>query len=1298
MFKKILSVLLCAVLILSTIIGTVTANDDAVLNLDFENYPSGGALNKFKIADTGDTAYGKALYGNFTAADANASPSAAIFTSSAKGKLQKGTEYEISLSYKAIELNSTFALHLLYADNANSYVRKKIPGSTSNTPAATSPYLVRFAHNGNGETPRNEWLTATVSFTPEYDAYVYLSLWTNAAAEFYIDNVVISKKGATPPPELVDPNLVVDWDFENYPSGGALNKFKIADTGDTAQGKALYGNFTAADANASPAAALMTSTSDAKVETGATYEVSLKYKAVNLNSTFALHLFYADNANSYVRKKIPGTTSNTPAAVSPYLVRFAHNGAEATVKNQWITLTASFTAEYDAYLYLGLWTNAITEFYIDDFKIIKVKAVEIKFNTNGGTEIEPLSGSAGSNLSSFPTPQKEGFSFAGWYNDEALTTPFTSTVFPENDITLYAKWKREGECEQDFEGYTASSGRLANYVLFTSNGTDGNAHSGIKSIYRSGDNKTFRVALFPDETKAPLVAGNNYELRFWVKIASTITATSTIQLMYSPDKNNCNAQVSGSSTPNICVIKKVGETSTNIDASKVGEWQEVVYNFSATHNGYLNFTGWGQGEYYLDDVSLKCLNVANATISFNTNGGTEIEPIKGVAGTTLSNLPVPTKPEKIFDGWYADEQLTTPFTSTVFPENDTTLYAKWVDEGVYEQTFEGYTVSGSLATNTLSVYTKQSETDPFVHSGSKSLYKPAVKNSYFLSAFPYSTQKLKAGKGYKLTMWVYAPQKVEKENEGAWQLTLLDSKDNAFSVGDRKKLNIKYFNSTFKEGEWQQLELIFTPSADGFMGLYAYGAFEMYVDDITLVEVNTVTVSFETLDGNPMESLSGAAGQIVSTVPTPTHPEEKAFAGWFTDAEYTKKYNFKTLPQNDLTVYAKWITKGSFEQTFEDYYYENDTANGTYTKATLSVYHATSDNDTNVHSGKSSMRYYQKLLPEAKTYGFSIFDPTMGQLEIGEKYYVSYWMKPVEISNTFYHAVYSNSVVDNAFANYNMHGYFTTHADVIGKTGDVSEYFFGPAGKYFVSEPDENGWIKFTFEATATDKYFSIYLNYDAEVYIDDVVIEPLPTGVVNNDYNKPVCEPLYDEIHSTYPAASTTRSNEVQIYKLELNPRGDYVFSADIRPNTMGVYAALSFDGVNIIEGTKITFNSAKRVMLDKSGVVYLHVYNPIGESIFGRLQLFNTRAGKEKISNYVDVPQNTEIPELSELLKQKEYSEILADAIFDDDSASFEDDFDYNSPQTGDSTSLALVSIILCLATAFIVLTKKKGGHKYE
>ena len=119
---------------------------------------------------------------------------------------------------------------------------------------------------------------------------------------------------------------------------------------------------------------------------------------------------------------------------------------------------------------------------------------------------------------------------------------------------------------------------------------------------------------------------------------------------------------------------------------------------------------------------------------------------------------------------------------------------------------------------------------------------------------------------------------------------------------------------------------------------------------------------------------------------------------------------------------------------------------------------------------------------------------------------------------------------------------------------------------------------------------------------------------------------------------------------------------------------------------------------MLSKSGTVYLHVYNPVGEGIFGRLQLFNTRAGKEKPSAFVDLPEIYEIPELSELLKQKEYAEVLADALFNEDYSNFEDDLNNNSPQTGDGSAFALALIILCLALTFIVLTNKKGGREYE
>jgi uncharacterized repeat protein (TIGR02543 family) len=40
-------------------------------------------------------------------------------------------------------------------------------------------------------------------------------------------------------------------------------------------------------------------------------------------------------------------------------------------------------------------------------------------------------------------PSKSGFIFDGWYTDQTYTTPFIQTVFPESDITLYAKWVEE---------------------------------------------------------------------------------------------------------------------------------------------------------------------------------------------------------------------------------------------------------------------------------------------------------------------------------------------------------------------------------------------------------------------------------------------------------------------------------------------------------------------------------------------------------------------------------------------------------------------------------------------------------------------------------------------------------------------------------------------------------------------------------------------------------------------------------------------------------------------------------------
>lgn len=63
----------------------------------------------------------------------------------------------------------------------------------------------------------------------------------------------------------------------------------------------------------------------------------------------------------------------------------------------------------------------------------------ITYNTNGGDEISPAT-DVTAIPSILPIPTKEGYNFAGWYTDEALTIPVVTGTALTSDITLYAKW------------------------------------------------------------------------------------------------------------------------------------------------------------------------------------------------------------------------------------------------------------------------------------------------------------------------------------------------------------------------------------------------------------------------------------------------------------------------------------------------------------------------------------------------------------------------------------------------------------------------------------------------------------------------------------------------------------------------------------------------------------------------------------------------------------------------------------------------------------------------------------------
>ena len=70
------------------------------------------------------------------------------------------------------------------------------------------------------------------------------------------------------------------------------------------------------------------------------------------------------------------------------------------------------------------------------------------------------------------------------------------------------------------------------------------------------------------------------------------------------------------------------------------------------------------------------------TVTFNTQGGNDISSIQVNDCSTVNNLPIPTKTNAYFGGWYTSEGFNTIFTKDTTVTSDITLYAKWVTNPV----------------------------------------------------------------------------------------------------------------------------------------------------------------------------------------------------------------------------------------------------------------------------------------------------------------------------------------------------------------------------------------------------------------------------------------------------------------------------------------------------------------------------------------------------------------------------------------------------------------------------------------
>lgn len=99
---------------------------------------------------------------------------------------------------------------------------------------------------------------------------------------------------------------------------------------------------------------------------------------------------------------------------------------------------------------------------------VKSQAHRVKFDAQGGSSVNGQTPASGSTVSKPTDPTREGYTFAGWYTDEACTEAYDFSVAVTADMTLYAKWVKNAVNP----GGSGGSG---------SNGGSGNAGAGAGS-------------------------------------------------------------------------------------------------------------------------------------------------------------------------------------------------------------------------------------------------------------------------------------------------------------------------------------------------------------------------------------------------------------------------------------------------------------------------------------------------------------------------------------------------------------------------------------------------------------------------------------------------------------------------------------------------------------------------------------------------------------------------------------------------------------------------------------------------
>ena len=313
-----------------------------------------------------------------------------------------------------------------------------------------------------------------------------------------------------------------------------------------------------------------------------------------------------------------------------YTITFDTNGGSeiAPITQDYGTeITAPDNPTRKGYTFKG-WDKEIPETMPAENITVKaqweINQYTITFDTNGGSEIAPITQDYGTEITAPDNPTRKGYTFKGW--DKEIPE-----AMPAENITVKAQW--------EINQYT---------IAFDTNG--GSEIAPITQDYGT-------EITAPDN---PTRKG--YTFKGWDKeIPETMPAENiTVKAQWEINQYTITFDTNGGSE----IAPITQDYGTEITAPD-----------KPTRKGYT-FKGWDKEipeTMPAENITVKAQwKINQYTITFDTNGGSEIAPITQDYGTEITAPADPTRKGYTFKGW--DKEI--PKT---MPAENITITARWRD-------------------------------------------------------------------------------------------------------------------------------------------------------------------------------------------------------------------------------------------------------------------------------------------------------------------------------------------------------------------------------------------------------------------------------------------------------------------------------------------------------------------------------------------------------------------------------------------------------------------------------------------